>query len=177
MRDEDNEFTEFTESVIFSACVNFSRCRDLSHMLHPRAGFKKNSSLHILGFYPKILNFISTKFWWPFLVVALFYDFLPFHILQIAPLSCCLTPHFRRQISERHFLRFASSGMKGHWNTKESARRDGASLSTVYCVAIGRLLFETSAAASVFVNICYESYHLLQKHLLLRLFSSGLVKA
>src|SRR6218665_2737561 len=61
--------------------------------------------------------------------------------------------------------------------TKESARR-GASLSTVCCVAVCclkhlllRLLFETSAAPSVFVNICYESYHLLQKHLLLRLFS------
>src|SRR6218665_2763885 len=31
---------------------------------------------------------------------------------------------------------------------------------------LGRLLFETSAGPSVFVSICHESYHLLQKHLL-----------
>src|SRR6218665_98635 len=30
---------------------------------------------------------------------------------------------------------------------------------------------KTSAALSVLINICYESYHLLQKHLLVRLFS------
>ena len=70
--------------------------------------------------------------------------------------------------------------------TKESARR-GASLSGIcfyyvdiffYCVAqkhlLGRLFSVTSvgpsvfinSCPSVFVNICYESYHLLQKHLL-----------
>ena len=52
--------------------------------------------------------------------------------------------------------------------TKESARR-GASLSTVYCVAFGRLLFGSKTSVhvpSVFVNICHESYHLLQKQLL-----------
>jgi len=56
--------------------------------------------------------------------------------------------------------------------TKESARRDKRPSSVYcmaicfYCVAVGHMLLlcgsKTSAGPSVFVGICYESYHLLQ---------------
>ena len=59
----------------------------MSNCVSGRACFKKNSSLHIcpknfwttfLGYYPKILYFISQKFWWPFsLVISFFTLFYP----------------------------------------------------------------------------------------------------
>src|SRR6218665_847143 len=70
-----------------------------------RACFKKNSSLDICPknfstTYFRILPqnckcFLSKILMTIFLVIAPFYDFLAFHISQVAPLSCSLTPHFR----------------------------------------------------------------------------------
>src|SRR6218665_789215 len=63
-----------------------------------------------------------------------------------------------------------SSGMKGlETQTKESARRC-TSLSVIcfYCAAVGRMFILCGAdpyAPSVFVNSCYESYHLLQNRM------------
>jgi len=59
--------------ILSMVALSFSEVR-LTMQGRRRACFKKNSSLHIcpknfwttfLGFYPKILHFISQKFWWP----------------------------------------------------------------------------------------------------------------
>src|SRR6218665_3619701 len=55
---------------------------------------------------PLNCKFYLSKILMIFFVIGLSYDFLPFHILQIGPLSCWLTQDFRRKISERPFLRF-----------------------------------------------------------------------
>jgi len=69
-----------------------------------RACFKKNSSLHIwpknfsttfFRILSKNVTFLSLKNSDDlFLVIALFYNLLPFHIWHIAPLSSSLTPRF-----------------------------------------------------------------------------------
>src|SRR6218665_3075787 len=63
-----------------------------------------------------------------------------------------------------------SSGMKGlETQTKESARRcPSLSVICFYCAAVGRMFLVCGAdpyAPSVFVNSCYESYHLLQNRM------------
>ena len=63
------------------------RIAPLSCSLTPRfAGGKFLDDL----FYPRIVHFISQKFWWPFFSHRPFYHFLPFRVLQVMlfPIIC-----------------------------------------------------------------------------------------
>ena len=101
----------------------------------------------------------------PFLKLNLSWAFISYlYKLQIlyCRLTCTCMHHFQCLVD---CVVVVWRGTEAH--TTESARRDKRP-SSVYCVAVGHMFLLCGAepyVPYVFVNICYESYHLLQKHM------------